>query len=118
MLEFVPTKQFLKDLTKASKRGKNLEKIDLVIDCLAGQKPLPRLHNEHVLTGNYSKYRNSIYFKKSYFSISKYYDHRICNGRAKVCLGCVMLVGRRKSAYRCVIISVGCSVDRCRLFTL
>jgi len=32
MLEIVPTRQFQKDLTKASKRGKNLDKIGLVID--------------------------------------------------------------------------------------
>lgn len=41
----------------------------------------------------------------------------ICGGRAKVYIGCVMLVGRRKSAYRYVMIGVGCSVDHCGLFT-
>jgi arabinan endo-1,5-alpha-L-arabinosidase len=39
----------------------------------------------------------------------------ICGVRAKVCIGCVMLVGRRKSAYRYVMIGAGCSVDYCRM---
>jgi len=57
MLEIVPTRQFQKDLTKASKRGKSLDKMGLVIDCLTDQKPLPLRHNDHILTGNYSKHR-------------------------------------------------------------
>ena len=57
MLKIVPTRQFQKDLTKASKRGKSLDKIGLVIDCLADQKPLPLRHNDHILTGNYSSHR-------------------------------------------------------------
>ena len=39
----------------------------------------------------------------------------ICGSRAKVCIGCVMLVGSRKIAYRYVIIDIGCSVDHYRL---
>ena len=42
----------------------------------------------------------------------------ICGSRAKVCIGCVMLVRRRKFAYRYVMIGVGCSVDYCRLFSI
>ena len=57
MLEIVPTRQFQKDLTKASKRGKNLDKIGLVIDCLADQKSVPLRHKDHVLTGNYLSHR-------------------------------------------------------------
>ena len=40
----------------------------------------------------------------------------ICGSRAKVSIGCVMLVGRRKFAYRYVMIGIGCSVDHCGLF--
>jgi len=57
MLDIIPTRQFQKDLIKAKKRGKNLEKIGLVIDCLAEQKLLPLRHNDHILTGNYSRHR-------------------------------------------------------------
>ena len=35
----------------------------------------------------------------------------IYGSRAKVSIGCVMLVGRRKFAYRYVMIGIGCSVD-------
>ena len=35
----------------------------------------------------------------------------------KVSVGCVMLVGRRKFAYRYVMIGIGCSEDYCGLFT-
>ncbi len=40
----------------------------------------------------------------------------ICGSRAKVCTGCVMLVGSRKIAYRYVMIGIGCSVDHYELF--
>jgi len=36
----------------------------------------------------------------------------------KVSVGCVMLVGRRKFAYRYVAIGIGCSEDYCGLFTV
>lgn len=57
MLEIVPTRQFQKDLIRTSKRDKNLDKIGLLIDCLAEQKPLPIRYNDHTLTGNYSTHR-------------------------------------------------------------
>ncbi|MBP2654548.1 MAG: hypothetical protein H6Q73_2117, partial [Firmicutes bacterium] len=38
--------------------------------------------------------------------------------RAKVSVGCVMLVRSRKIAYRYVMISVGCSVDHYGLFPI
>lgn len=40
----------------------------------------------------------------------------ICGSRAKVNIGCVMLVGSRKIAYRYVMIGIGCSVDHYGLF--
>ncbi len=40
----------------------------------------------------------------------------ISGGRAKVSIGCVMLVRSRKIAYRYVMIGIGCSVDHCGLF--
>ena len=35
-----------------------------------------------------------------------------------MCISCVMLLGRRKSAYRYVMIGVCCSVDHCELLYL
>ena len=40
----------------------------------------------------------------------------ICGSRAKVSASCVMLVGRRKFAYRYVRIGIGCSEDYYGLF--
>ncbi|MEG6585250.1 hypothetical protein [Dendrosporobacter sp. 1207_IL3150] len=40
----------------------------------------------------------------------------IPGSRAKVSGGCVMLVGSRKIAYRCVMIIIGCSVNHYGLF--
>jgi hypothetical protein len=42
----------------------------------------------------------------------------IFGGQAKVCTGCVMLVGSRKITYRYVMIGVGCSVDHYGLFSI
>ena len=42
----------------------------------------------------------------------------IFSSRAKVSIGGVMLVGRRKFAYRYVMIGIGCSVDLYGLFAL
>lgn len=53
MLEVVPTRPFQRDLVKAQKRGKDLSKIETIIDDLAQQKSLPLRHKDHSLVGNY-----------------------------------------------------------------
>jgi len=45
---------------KAKKRGKSLEKIGLVIDCLAEQKALPIRHNEATIQNTESAILNLI----------------------------------------------------------
>ena len=55
MLNAVTTKQFEKDVKLASKRGKELEKLYLIMDLLLEQKPLPTKNRDHHLTGNYAK---------------------------------------------------------------
>jgi mRNA interferase YafQ len=57
MFKIVPTKQFQKDLVKAHKRGKELPKIEKVIDALARKKSLPLKYRDHALVGNYSNHR-------------------------------------------------------------
>ena len=42
----------------------------------------------------------------------------IFGSRAKVSIGCVMLVRRRKFTYRYVMIGIGCSVDHYGLFII
>lgn len=55
MLNAVTTKQFEKDIKLARKRGKNLEKLFVIMDMLLEQKKLPIKNRDHFLTGNYAK---------------------------------------------------------------
>lgn len=54
MLEPVYAKRFEKDLKLAGKRGKNLEKLKLVIKTLLDKQPLSSKYRDHWLTGNYA----------------------------------------------------------------
>lgn len=53
MLEIRYTKQFLKELKLSGKRGKNVKKLELVMEMLASEKVLDRRYREHVLVGQY-----------------------------------------------------------------
>ena len=46
-------KRFARDLKRAKRRGKDLEKVKLVIRLLIAEKPLDARHNDHPLIGNY-----------------------------------------------------------------
>jgi mRNA interferase YafQ len=49
--------RFEKDIKKAKKRGKNLDKLKKVIKLLINEKALPISCRDHSLVGNYSKHR-------------------------------------------------------------
>ncbi|MDQ1351964.1 MAG: mRNA interferase YafQ [Acidobacteriota bacterium] len=51
MLKLKTTHRFDKDLIKAIKSGKDLEKIQVIINQLVKQCPLDRKHNDHKLKG-------------------------------------------------------------------
>lgn len=53
MLELHYTNQMKRDLRLAKKRGKDLQKIQIVTDFLQNEKPLPEKYRNHKLTGNY-----------------------------------------------------------------
>jgi mRNA interferase YafQ len=53
MLQPVYTKQFSKDIKKANKRGKNLDKFKIIAQTLPGGNELDELHRDHKLSGNY-----------------------------------------------------------------
>ncbi len=53
MLRPIFTKQFEKDLKKAKKRGKNVEKIKIIINTLVAGKALDPIHRDHLLVGNF-----------------------------------------------------------------
>ena len=49
----VYTKQFAKDVKKAKKRGKNLDKFKIIAKTLPRGETLDDLHRDHKLLGNY-----------------------------------------------------------------
>ena len=52
MKELKPTNRFLRDLKLARKRGKDLRKIEAVIDAVAQSQPLAPKHRVHRLQGD------------------------------------------------------------------
>lgn len=53
MLTPVFTKQFEKDIKWVQRRGKNLEKMKIVIRSLLGEENLDQIHRDHKLIGNW-----------------------------------------------------------------
>jgi mRNA interferase YafQ len=51
MLERIYQQAFLKDVERAKKRGKNLQKLKTIIDMLLEQKQLPFKYKNHKLKG-------------------------------------------------------------------
>ena len=49
------TKRFEKDLKRALKRGKDLDKLWEIFELLLDYKPLEERHRTHPLSGNYAK---------------------------------------------------------------
>ena len=47
------TRRFERDLKRCKRRGKDLEKVKLVIRLLVAEKPLDARHYDHPLIGNY-----------------------------------------------------------------
>lgn len=50
----VYTRQFEKDIKKAGKRGKNLEKLKIIARTLSEGKKIDPIHKDHALVGDYS----------------------------------------------------------------
>ena len=53
MLNAITTKQFEKDIKLSRKRGKNLSKLQAVMQLLLEEKKLPHRFFDHRLTGDY-----------------------------------------------------------------
>ncbi len=47
-------KQFQRDVKLQKKRGKNLEKLKIIIEHLIEEKPLPEKTRDHILVGNFA----------------------------------------------------------------
>ena len=57
MYQVVFTTEMKRSLKLMMKRGKNLEKLYDVVECLASGNILPDKHREHQLSGKYCKYK-------------------------------------------------------------
>lgn len=57
MLKIVSTNRFNRDLKLAARRGYRMELLEEVVDQLAARHPLDPKYKDHVLTGNYSGFR-------------------------------------------------------------
>lgn len=52
------TRQFERDLKRALRRGKNVEKFKIIARTLLAGQPLDPIHRDHRLTGNYAGRRD------------------------------------------------------------
>ncbi len=57
MLEVRATTCFKKEVKKAARQQKDMQKLGKVIDSLQAEKPLPERNLDHALTGNYVGHR-------------------------------------------------------------
>jgi len=59
MLTPVQSTQFKKDVKKARKRGKDLDKLKVLLSLLIHQTPLPEAYQNHPLRGNWKGYQDA-----------------------------------------------------------
>ena len=53
-MRLLTTKRFEKELKRALKRGKDLDKLWEIVELLLDNKPLEKRHRPHPLSGNYA----------------------------------------------------------------
>jgi mRNA interferase YafQ len=53
MLTPVYTRQFEKDVKRMGKRGKNMEKLKIIIRAIVGEEPIDPIHRDHKLLGEW-----------------------------------------------------------------
>jgi mRNA interferase YafQ len=56
LLKIITTNQFKKDLKRVNKRGKNIDKLETVINILQTEMNLENRYRNHQLTGNWFPY--------------------------------------------------------------
>ena len=72
----VYTKQFAKDVKKAKKRGKNLDKFKIIAQTLLRGETLDHLHRDHKLLGNYLS-RRECHLESDWLLIYKAEEDRL-----------------------------------------
>jgi mRNA interferase YafQ len=64
------TRQFEKDIKRMKKRGKNLDKLKIIIRSLVAEEPLDPIHRDHKLIGNW-KGRRECHIESDWLLIYK-----------------------------------------------
>jgi len=64
------TRQFERDIKRMKKRGKNLDKLKIIIRSLIGEEPLDSIHRDHKLIGNW-KGRRECHIESDWLLIYK-----------------------------------------------
>ena len=54
MYKIIQTNQFKKDLKRVKRQGKDLTRLEKVVDMLSAGKTLPLKYNNHTLKGNFN----------------------------------------------------------------
>jgi mRNA interferase YafQ len=70
------TRQFEKDLKRARKRGKNLEKLKIIVRTLIEGQKLDPLHRDHRLLGSYAG-RRECHIEADWLLVYKLEDDKI-----------------------------------------
>ena len=70
MLTPVYTRQFEKDIRRMKKRGKNPDKLKIIIRSLVAEEPLDPIHRDHKLIGNW-KGRRECHIESDWLLIYK-----------------------------------------------
>jgi mRNA interferase YafQ len=70
MLTPVYTRQFEKDIKRMKKRGKNPDKLKIIIRSLVSEEPLDPIHRDHKLIGNW-KGRRECHIESDWLLIFK-----------------------------------------------
>jgi mRNA interferase YafQ len=72
----VYTRQFERDIKRMRKRGKNLDKLKIILRSLIKEEELDSLHKDHKLIGNWLG-RSECYIESDWLLIYKREDNRI-----------------------------------------
>ena len=70
MLTPTYTRQFERDIKRLKKRGKNLDKLKIIISSLVDEEPLDSIHRDHKLIGNW-KGRRECHIESDWLLIYK-----------------------------------------------
>ena len=76
MLKPVYTRQFERDLKRVQKRGKNLDKLKIIVRTLLAEEALDPIHRDHKLIGNWQG-RRECHIESDWLVIYKMESDRI-----------------------------------------